>query len=94
MAVCRRGAGMRPDVACRELCLIHSRRLQGDLITHERTHTNERPFQCQLCDASYARNSLLKTHELTHADRHLYVLPHPAAHCCPRKKNFMCAKRG
>lgn len=39
---------------------------QAMLLMHERVHTNERPYSCQLCPLKFKTKTHLRTHQLTH----------------------------
>jgi uncharacterized Zn-finger protein len=43
---------------------------EKDLLDHMISHTNERPFSCSVCGATYKRKSHLNRHVLTHAVNH------------------------
>lgn len=52
-----------------------------NLRSHYRIHSGERPFSCDVCDASFARNHDLKRHARTHSEIRAFV-----CHMCG--KNF------
>ena len=70
MGHCVRYASLR---CCRAVCVCtafqycdYRTAQRSSLKTHERTHTNEKPFACSHCDFRTVKKATLTQHELCH----------------------------
>ena len=43
------------------------------LVRHERKHTGEKPFVCEICSRGFARKDNLKSHQLVHFSKDFNV---------------------
>ncbi|KAJ1963381.1 hypothetical protein GGI12_002085 [Dipsacomyces acuminosporus] len=47
-----------------------------NLKSHERTHTDDRPYQCDICSQRFSRNHDLKRHKKIHTGARPFICPH------------------
>ncbi|KAF8251509.1 hypothetical protein K440DRAFT_463229, partial [Wilcoxina mikolae CBS 423.85] len=55
----------KPHICTVATCDMRFKR-QEHLRRHERTHTDERPFVCDVCGKRFSRTDNLKSHRKTH----------------------------
>ncbi|CAL4110351.1 unnamed protein product [Meganyctiphanes norvegica] len=58
---------------------------ESHLVKHELTHTEEKLYQCSICDKTFSQNCLLIKHEIVHLKEKPYK-------CSPCDKTFTCKK--
>ncbi|XP_076153602.1 uncharacterized protein LOC143136813 [Alosa pseudoharengus] len=49
---------------------------KGALLSHQRVHSNERPFLCDDCGKSFLYKGALEQHRMTHSDERPFLCPH------------------
>ncbi|KAJ2787715.1 hypothetical protein GGI15_000486 [Coemansia interrupta] len=65
--------GMRSGIRCPHPSCNKSFDRRYNLKSHEKTHTNERPYPCDICDSRFSRNHDLKRHKKIHTGARPFV---------------------
>ncbi|XP_034479346.1 zinc finger protein 202-like [Drosophila innubila] len=69
--------------ALRHMCEYcgYRTRIRGNLLVHKRRHTGEKPFCCNICNATFAAQYQLTTHKELHIDAHQRRSRHMCQDC-------------
>mmetsp|Transcript_30960 Transcript_30960/g.54292 ORF Transcript_30960/g.54292 Transcript_30960/m.54292 type:complete len:262 (-) Transcript_30960:483-1268(-) len=54
----------------RDVCPICNKKLRGNMKLHMRTHTDERPFVCDICNKAFKQKGNMKRHRKVHLRMH------------------------